>query len=84
MTITKVNEIPKRKVIIKRMPWEVTSMLDKIMRSNAKYGKLTFTDKEYVSIYSARSALKNNAENNDYPLAFKIRNAELYFMRLDI
>ena len=84
MTITKVKGIPKRKVVIKRMPWEVTAMLDNIMRSNAKYGKLTFGEHEYAGIYSARAALKRNAENNDYPLKFTIRNAELYFIRLDI
>ena len=84
MTIEKVKELPERKERTRRTRGETIRTLDNIIDANVKFGKLTFNTNEYVSIYSARAALRNNAINKGYPLKFKMRNGELYFIRTDM
>ena len=84
MTIKKVKGLPERRERIKRTVKQTAYVLDTIMAVNSKYGKLKFTNEEYVSNYSARSALNHHAIDKGYPLKFAIRNGDLYFIRLDM
>jgi len=84
MRITICDAIPERGGFVKATVDEMNRRLDDIIRANAKYGKLSFEHGEYSTVYSARAALGNSARTNGYPLRFVVRNAQLYFVRVDM